>query len=31
MPSLSHTKDDIRGAAIKILLDVQKQTKNITL
>lgn len=26
-----HSRDDIRGAASKILVDVQKQTKNITL
>lgn len=31
LPSCSHTKDDIRGAATKILLDVQKQTKCIKL
>jgi hypothetical protein len=24
LPSVSHTKDDIRGAATKILIDVQK-------
>ena len=24
VPSCSHTKDDIRGAAVKILIDVQK-------
>jgi hypothetical protein len=31
LPSVCHTKDDIRGAATKILVDVQKQTKNISL
>ena len=31
LPSACHTKDDIRGAATKILIDVQKQTKNIVL
>lgn len=31
LPAVCHTKDDIRGAATKILVDVQKQTKNITL
>jgi hypothetical protein len=24
LPSVSHTKDDIRGAATRILIDVQK-------
>ena len=29
--SCSHTKDDIRNAALKILIDVQKQTGAIQL
>lgn len=31
LPSICHTKDDIRGAATKILLDVQKQTRSVVL
>lgn len=31
LPACSHTKDDIRGAATKILVDVQKQVKTITI
>ena len=30
LPSCSHTKDDIRGAAIKILIDIQQHTGALT-
>ena len=31
LPAVQHTKDDIRGAAVKILIDVQKKTGSINL
>jgi hypothetical protein len=31
LPSVGHSRDDIRSAATRILIDVQKQTKNIVL
>lgn len=29
MPAVSHTKEDVRNAAVKILIDTQKQTGQI--
>jgi hypothetical protein len=29
MPAMSHTKEDVRNAAVKILVDTQKQTGQI--
>lgn len=31
IPAIHHPKEDIRGAATKILQEVQKQTKAVTL
>jgi len=29
MPAVSHTKEDVRNAAVKILIDTQKQSGQI--